>query len=301
MAAHSYESAFKILYDLRNDINEYTSGLWLGTDTSGKYTNAWLLKKINDAQKHIYSIIMKTSAREIFATSTTITGSSGVFSLPWDYGRVIQFEDENYNKVFPSSFKQTPVKNADGSDNVYYRLGRTFVVMDSTEGATYRLKYYKKPRDLTCGKASGGASGSINLEDAVYTIRIDDYYNGLTLDNYTDASSGTISDYTASSRAATISGMTGEANDYYGTVPDMPDEFHNLIAPFAAILVKEHPASQEKPTKREIDMWNLQMAEALSGFIGTPEDIPSMDLFSDYGGTFGIPVNIGELDYTIWD
>lgn len=301
MAAHSYENALKILYDLRNDINEYSSGLWLGTDTSGKFTNAWLLKRINDAQKHIYSIIMKTTAREIFATSTDLTGSSGVFTLPWDYGRVIQFEDEDYNLVFPASYKNTPRKNSTGSDNVYYQKGRTFVVMDDGESGTYRLKYYKKPRDIVFGKASGGSSGSITLEDAVYTIRINDYYNNMVLDNYTDASYATISDYIASTRAATVTGMTGAENDYYGLVPDMPDEFHHLIAPFAAILVKEHPASQEKPTKREIDMWNFQMAEALSGFIGNPEDVPSEDLFCDYGGGHPMPINIPGLGYTIWD
>lgn len=304
MAAHNFENALKMLYDVRISINEYTSALWLGTDTYGKFTNEWLLQKTNDAQKHIYAIMMRQpDVRGVFYKAASIVGSSSVFTLPWDYGKIIQFQDADGIPISPSSPKILPADGTTGSRYLYYRSGNTLVLNKSGVSETFTLKYWKKPRDLTFGMASAGAATSLTLADAVYTKRIDDYYNGMILDNYTDASYDTITDYDGATHVATFATMTGAASDYYGIVPDMPSEFHHLIAPYAAILAKAtHPASPMRPSKEEVLEWRQQMADAMSGFIGNREDVSSEDLFCDFDITGGpVPINIGGQGYIIYD
>lgn len=287
MAGHAYDNAFKILSDVRTGLNEYTDALWQGTQTHGKYSNSWLLTQINNAQSRIYSLMMKTEAKTIFYEEASITGSSSVFTLPWDFGRLLQFEDAQGYKVHPTSAKYTPVQGAEGSKNLYYRDGRTLIVTKSGVSDTYTLKYYKIPRRMTFGlAATSSGSNDLRLADDVTSIRLDDYYNGLRIDNYTQAKTATISDYVASTRSATTNNsITWVAStDYYGTVSDLPDEVHHLIAPLAIILAKAtHPASQTPPTKTEIGMWGEMLLESMIAFVQEPEDIPIEDIFCDFG------------------
>ena len=291
MAGHAYTNAYKILHDVRHGVNEYSATLWAGTDTSGLYTNEYLLEKINAAQARIYALVMKTEARQIFYEEASLTGVNSVFTLPWDFGRLLQFEDERGFKVHPTSAKNKPISGVQGSSNLYFRDGNTYILTQSGITQTYTLKYYKKPRLLTFGiaAASSGAN-SLLMENSALVVRRDDYYNGFLIDNYTQAKTTTITDFTASTRAATTTSgeMTWASADVYGTVSNLPEEFHLLIAPFAAILAKaQHPASQEPPTKIELATWGEMLMEVIVGFVNEPDDIPIEDIFTDFGREFG--------------
>lgn len=298
MSAHTYENAYKLIRDVRVDLNEFSANLWTGTDTSGKFDNTYIIDKINLAQARIYALMMKTEAKEIFQTSTTITGVSSVYTLPADFGKIIQFEDDEGYQVFPSTAKVLPRTGEVGSDRLYYRKGNTLVLNKSGVTDTYTLKYFKRPRRLTWGVA-GTSSGlnSLYLADTDVTNRINDYYNGFIVDNYTQGKSGTISDYVGATRVATTDGaITWVAStDYYGTVSDLPFETHIHIAPLAVILVKAaHPAAQERPTKAEMDLWATMFMETMGAFTRDPEDIPIEDIFCDFSnevsfGGYNVP------------
>jgi hypothetical protein len=286
MSAHTYENAYKLIRDVRIGLNEFSANLWTGSDTSGKFDNTYILDQINAAQARIYALMMKTEARDVFQTSTTITGSSSAYTLPADFGRIIQFEDDNGDKVYPSSSTILPKTGETGNDRLYYRKGNTLVLNKSGVSDTYTLKYFKRPRQLTWGLAATSSGlNALYLADTDVTNRTNDYYNNFIVDNYTQGKSGTISDYVGSTRVATTDGtITWVAStDYYGTVSDLPFETHKLIAPLAIILVKsQHPAAQERPSKSEMDLWATMMMETIVAFTNQPDDVPLESVFCDF-------------------
>jgi hypothetical protein len=277
---HIYENCYKLVEVCRRDINEFSAGKLAGTDTSGKYSNSQIVDKINISQRFIHSVLMKFVPEE-FITTTTLTGVDSVYTLPWDFGTLIQFEDPQKRKIYPSSVKNLPTQGSTGSDQLYYRKGRTLVLNKSGVTDTNTLHYYTKPRDLHFGQAQAGSGASTLVMENTAKSR-DDYYNGVIVENFTSAFESEITDFTASTYSAAITG-TAVANDYYGTVSEMPEEFHFLISLWAIILLKEHPASQEKPTQREYNHFQEMFTSALSGFTGNPEDVNPVDIWADFG------------------
>lgn len=304
MAGHTYENAYKILHDVRQGVNEYSAGLWAGTETHGKYANSWLLTKINAAQSRMAALVMKTDVREFFYKSASISVASSSMTLPWDFGRIYQLEDANGYKVYPSTARITPVTGQEGIENLYYRSGKTLILNKSSVTATYTLKYFRQPKKMTYGSAAATSGlNALKMQAVDRTSGKNDYYNNLVVDNYTQALSATISDYVGSTRVATTdNSITWAENDVYGTVPDLPDELHHLVAPLAIMLVKaEHPASQEKPTQAELKAWGEMFLEALVAYANQPDDINMEDLFCDFGvGQIGAPINVPGQGYLIY-
>lgn len=278
-------NAYELLSIVRQQLNDYSAALVNGTDTSGAFSNAFLLDQINNAQREIYAILMRIIPEE-FLTNTTIVGSSSVFSLPWDFGKVVEFRDSDGYPVYPAKTRNLPINSqlSGASKNTYYRKGQTLVVFRSNVSDTYKLWYYSKPREIHAGKASAGAATSITL-DASYAKLIADYYNGMGIENVTDDSVDTISDYTAA-RVATIAG-TGEADDYYGIVSELPEPFHNLIGTRAALLAAQRShAAEMKPTIVDWRNWDNTLNDVLLAFgIGEDQQRPE-DLWTEYGGGY---------------
>lgn len=273
----TYENCYEILGDVRKGLNEYSSGLHNGTDTSGAHLNSYLVKKINDAQRHIYGLLMPRIP-EAFLKEVSLTGVNSVYTLPWDFGRLLYFKDENGCQVFQINPKRLKLTNETGSDRLYYRKGNTLVLDKAGVTDDYSLLYYQKPRELDCGQATAGGALSITL--ATSAKKIADYYNDMTIENITEDWTDTISDY-SSARVATIT-ETAAAEDYYGIVPEIPEVFHHLIAPKAIQLVKsESPVAQEKVTQQDLSVWHGLLIESLQAYVGT-DDLDPEDLFCDY-------------------
>ena len=278
----TYENCYEILGDVRKGLNEYNEGYHNGTDTTGPHRNEYLVKKINEAQRFLYAILLQRIPGE-FLQETTLTGVNSVYTLPWDFGRLLYFKDEYGRQVFPISPKKLRLTEETGTDRLYYRKGNTFVLDKAGVTETYTILYYRKPRDLEQGRAISGGSQSITLASTAKGIA--DYYNGMTIENITNDWIDTIDDYTAA-RVATIS-ETAVANDYYGIVSDLPEMFHFLIAPKAIHLVKSSsPVVQEKPTEYELKNWNNLLVETLKAFVGS-DDEDVEELFVDYDQDIG--------------
>lgn len=273
----TYENCYEILKNVRMGLNEYTSNMLNGTDTTGPHSNTYLVKQINNAQRYLYGILFQRIPEE-FLEETTLTGVNSVYTLPWDFGRLLYFKNEAGRQVYPTSIKKLRLTNETGSDRLYYKKGNTLVLDKAGVTESYVLLYYKKPLDLEQGQAAAGAATSITL--ATSAKKIADYYNSQLIENITKDWVDTITDY-STARVATIT-ETAAANDFYGTISNLPEMFHHLIAPKAIMLVKaSSPVVQEKPSRQEISDWNEQLIETLRAFVGSDDSDPE-ELFLDY-------------------
>jgi hypothetical protein len=288
----TYHNAYDILSDVREGLNEYSTALVQGTATHGKFSNTFLMNKINRAQRLLYARLLKRIPGE-FLTDAAASVSSGVITLPWDFGMVRRLEDENDLKVFPVDIDKRPVYGQEGSDRLYYRKGNTLVLTDLSVTETYHLWYWRKPRELDMGQAGAGANTLATSAKAIA-----DYYNGMDLENITTGATAEITDYTA---ARVVTGPTLTAStDYYGIVSDLPEMFHQLIAPLAQIIAKaEHPISPEKPKKSEVELWKAEFEDVVSAFGHMEGDVEPEDVFTDFGGGGGGTVNIPGQGYPI--
>lgn len=294
----TYKNAYTLLEEIRDGVNEYSTDYVQGTDTTGIYRNTHLMNCIDRSQRLLHAILMKYIPEE-FLTREEITGVDSVYSLPWDFGTVREFKDEDGYKVFRSGVNALPVNDGVGSKRYYYRSGQTFVLNKSGVTETYTLWYYTKPREIHLGQ--GGA----NCAATVFHLgsdakNIDDYYNGMTIENIDQGTVETISDYTGSTALATVT-STPEEDDWYGIVSEIPEAFHHLIAPRAIMIAKsEHPVSPKAPTTAEADMWRDEVIEALSSY-GIGHDVTPEDIWCDFGGGYGTGISVPGQGYTIWD
>lgn len=271
----TYHNAYDILSDMREGVNEHSTALVQGTETHGRFSNTYLVNKMNRAQRLLYARLLKRIPGE-FLTDADITVASGVMTLPWDFGMVRRLEDEDDRKVYPADVDKRPIYGGKGSENVYYRKGNTLVLTDTGKSGTYHLWYWRKPRELEVGQAAA--------EDTLATSAkaIADYYNGMIIEDITGSQFATITDYTAARVITSTITMADDA--YYGIVSDLPEMFHHLIAPLGQIIAKaEHPISPEKPTKSEIELWKAEFEDVVSAFGNMEGDVEPEDVFTDFG------------------
>lgn len=289
----TYHNAYDILSDMREGLNEYSTALVQGTSTHGKFSNTYLVNKMNRAQRLLYARLLKRIPGE-FLTDSAVSVASGVITLPWDFGVVRRLEDQNDFKVYPVDIDKRPVQGGQGSKSLYYRKGNYLYLTDDSVTDTYHLWYWRKPRELDVGKAGGTTNQLASSAKAIA-----DYYNGMVLENITTDAFATITDYTAA-RVVTGPSLTA-STDYYGIVSDLPEMFHHLIAPLAIIIAKaEHPVSPEKPTKSEIEIWKSEFDDSVSAFGHMEGDVEPEELFTDFGGLGEGPgINIPGQGYTI--
>lgn len=298
----TYLNCHRLLSDVRKGIGEYdTSDAYVqGTDTTGLFTNEEIVAEINKAQRFIYTILLKRMPGQ-FLKSASLTGSSSVFALPWDYGRLVEFRDENGYKVHKIGVRDFKVNAATGSDNLYSRRGNTLTLEKSGVSDTYTLWYLSKPRNLDQGSSSDGGALSLTLATSAPTIA--DYFNDMTIENVTDGWTDTIDDYSAA-RVCTLAAQTGASSKYYGIVSELPEMFHYLIAPKAIITMKDtHPHSKEKSTRQERADFSDDLQNLIAAFGIEGDDVPIEDVFSAYGSSerFRYGVNIPGQGYTIYE
>jgi len=296
----TYQNCYTMLELIRRGLRQYSTALVQGTDTSGPFHNDQIIQHINDAQRAIHALLFRRIPHE-FLEKADITGSDSVFDLPWDFGTLREFRDDDGVKVFPSGVSQLPTDSGTGSDLLYYRKGQTLVLNKSGVNATYTLWYYRKPRELTMGQVPSGGGGTNTIKLGSSAKAIADYYNGMTLENITKDTCYEITDYTAA-RIATISG-TSDDSDWYGMVSDLPEPFHHLILSRALLTLRLLPVSLEPPSKLDLEMWVADFNDTLAAFAGDDSDVASEDIWCDYADGAAIAsggVNIPGQGYTIW-
>jgi hypothetical protein len=289
----TYHNGHSILSDVRDDLNENNTGLLQGTDTSGKFSNAYVMKSVNRAQRLIYGKL-SIRDRNMFLTSMQITGVNSVYALPWDFGLIRRFEDDKAAKVYPLNIDHKPRPDSQGSQNRYFRQGNNLILTQSGINLTYRLWYYRKPLDLDQGAAAG-------IDTLASTAKaVVDYYNNNILENETDGTTHIITAYTAA-RVATLDTGLLASGKFYGTVSNIPDPFHHLIAPLASMFAKaDHPVAPEKPSRASAEMWRGELDDAILAFAGRPQDVREEDVWSDNDTAAPLGINIPGQGYPIF-
>lgn len=275
LSEYQYHNCYAMLEEIRTDLNEYTTALVQGSEV-GAYDNTDIVRKVNSAQRFISNILFNQMP-ELFLTSASVTGSSGVYTIPSDCLRMDSIFDSNNNPIKPINVQEQKMTSSSGSDYLYYRKGNT-VVRDSGLSDSLTFYYYYMVKDLTQGMSSAGAASSLTLATTAKPIA--DYYNNIIIENITDGWASTITDYSAA-RVATLTG-TGAASKYYGTVSQLPDVFHPLISQRATLLLRNSIVSPQKPTVADMNDFKENLIETMKSFAGSQKDISMDEMLNDF-------------------
>lgn len=282
----TYLNGYTLLEKLWIQLVGYNSNIasyLIGTDTTGPYSNAQIMDGINAAQQFLYNSLFVRIPYE-FEEEIELTGVSSVYTLPADFGQLRLFRDSDGNQIHPISTDQRRKASGSGNSNLYYRKGNTLVIDKAGITEVCKLFYYRKCRDIHQGKATAGGAASITL--ASTAKKLVDYYNGLTLENITQDWVDTIDDY-AVTRVATIS-ETAAADDYYGTVSDIPEPFHFLMIPRAVFeITGNYPIAKSKISVSGVELFNQQFLTALRAYAGAPLDTYPENIWCSYAGGGG--------------
>ncbi len=264
----SYLNAYEMIDDLREAIDDHSTALVQGTRT-GAFSNKFLLKKINDAQRLLYSFVKVRFPSFFNSGPVSLTASSSIITLPADFESIIKLSDSNGMTIFPIIEKNAANKAEYGSQRFYIRRGNTLVIERSGMGETYDLFYVTRPRDLTFGRAADGAANSITLSNDAKAIA--DYYNDMLIENVTQDWTDTITDY-SSQRVCTLSLETGAEDDYYGLVSELPEPLHRFIPDiaFAMINSKSKVALDSSKSDSSIADITAEIGETLKSLVGEP-------------------------------
>lgn len=152
-------------------------------------------------------------------------------------------------------------------------------------GAYLFINGYHFPKVLLGGLASSGTTSQIvfpaGSATVMYPNPVDDYYNNLYIEIQTGTGAGQkvkITDYTASTRTALATFTTApDATSYFGMVPEIPEEAHNLMYLFA--LGENWGKGGSRTTLG--DYYRRQYYEELGVYIGEELESDDEDLIKD--------------------
>jgi hypothetical protein len=268
-----YVNAYEILSQVRLGLNEHSTAYVQGTDASGKYANSELMRHGNNAQYFLWNILF-TQFPEYFLKSAAITFTASVASLPSDCFRLRSVLDSADHDIFPIGLAKRHWDGI-GSAHEYYRYGNNLKIDQDGITDTGTIWYYSRCRELDTGAAS--ATNTL----ALTAKALADYYNGMKIENITDSTNDTITDYTAARVITSTGGIT--SGDYYGLVSDLPEGFHPLIASRAIITMKMSPRVPIALTQLDKNTFGEELAAAMQAFAGTMGGDVDMDaMFNDF-------------------
>ncbi len=275
-------NGYEILSQIRYGINEYSTAYVQGTDTTGAFKNEEIIRHINNAQYHIWSILFEQFP-EYFLKTDSIAFSSSVATLPSDCFKIKELSDSDGCPIKPIGIDQRHIED-EGSENAYYRYGNTLRIDQDSITGTGTLWYYRRCRELDTGVTSAGGALSATLATTAKAIL--SYYNDMMIENVTDSTVDTITAYSAA-RVCTVSN-TWAASKYYGIISELPAIFHPLIPEYAILQLKKSPKSPLAVTVADVSLFDQMFRSAMKSFAGTFNSDRYMDdLFNSFGPMTG--------------
>uniref|UniRef100_A0A6M3L9Q5 Putative tail protein n=1 Tax=viral metagenome TaxID=1070528 RepID=A0A6M3L9Q5_9ZZZZ len=226
-------------------------------ETASHWSDVNLVRRLNIAQNKVTNRVAQSPGAWL-VVSTSVTPSSSVITLPSDCAKPLYLEETssgrpvrwldggiNYRRVS----REAGTSLGTAGSREAYPLQSTIEVNQDSYSTACTLWYQLRPPNLHCGTAASGSGASALVFAADRNlVYVDDYYNNVTVEVVDQTSSivdirSTISDYTASTHTAVITG-TAAASDTYGTIPRLPEEVHSLIVLEAAVLALLKPSSR---------------------------------------------------------
>jgi hypothetical protein len=271
-------NGYEILSQVRYGINEFSTALVNGTDTTGAFQNQELMRHVNNAQYFLWSILFGQFP-EYFLKSASITFTASVATLPSDCFKIKEIRDSGGHPISPFDLRSRHIDGS-GSAYGYYRYGNTLRIDADDITDTGTLWYYSRCRELDTGLTSAGGAASATLATTAKAIL--SYYVGMNIENVTDSTVDTITVYSAA-RVCTVTN-TWAASKYYGIVSDLPEIMQPLISEYAVLQLKKHPKSPIKVVPADVTLFNEMLRESLRSFAGTLNgDMDVNALFNDFG------------------
>jgi len=275
----TYANAYRLLEEVRYGIGEYSDALVSGM-LPGTHRNEYLMNEINRAQMLIYALALDRIPGE-FLKKADLTGVDSVFTLPADFAQVIIFKNERKLKV--ERINVDRLSRSGGSDRLYYRMGNTLILEKSGVTDTYELWYRSRPRQIHTSRFLADNAVNDLALDTAKIARIDDYYNGMKIENINLNKVDTISDFVAATGLATVvTGGTHNKGDFYGLVPELPEPLHILISAKAILNIRStSPVIKSKPTKADFELYNDLLVTAFEAYSDYEEDVDFEEIFTD--------------------
>jgi hypothetical protein len=270
-------NGYEILSQVRYGINEFSTALVNGTDTTGAFQNQELMRHVNNAQYFLWSILFGQFP-EYFLKSASITFTASVATLPSDCFKIKEIRDSGGHPISPFDLRSRHIDGS-GSAYGYYRYGNTLRIDADDITDTGTLWYYSRCRELDTGLTSAGGAASATLATTAKAIL--SYYVGMNIENVTDSTVDTITVYTAA-RVCTVTN-TWAASKYYGIVSDLPEIMQPLIASRAILTMKMSPRVPVALTAADKNTFAEELSMAMQSFAGTlNSDMDVNALFNDF-------------------
>lgn len=266
-------NAYEILSQVRYGINEFSTAYVQGTDTTGKFANELLMRNINNAQYHIWSVIFEQYPEYFLKIDQSLSFVSSAATLPSECFKILEIKDSEGYPVTPIKLRQRHILSDTGTKYAYYRYkGSIRLDADSVTETGY-ISYYQKCRELDTGLTSAGGALSATL--ATTSKALADYYNDMLIENVTDSTVDTITDYSAA-RVCVVSN-TWAASKYYGIVSDLPEIFQPMIGEYAILQMKKNPTVPLQPNQADVALVKDMIGSSLRSFGGTQNTDVDMD------------------------
>lgn len=233
-------------YDMLQLLRDY-----VGEAVASHWSELNLQRRLNAASKELARIVANSSGQWL-VKSASVTATAGVITLPNDCSKPIFLEDSNGNAVsWLNSVAQRRVSRVTGAGTSSiglreaYPLMKTLEVNEENFSDTLTLWYQQRVVDLHAGTASAGGAGSLTFEASARANQQDDHYNNAQIEVVSGTGPGiyTITDYTGSTGACTLSSGTCGTDSVYGIIPTTPPECNDFIVLRAAVLAIIRPSS----------------------------------------------------------
>ena len=278
----TYLNCYELLRQVRQGLGEYSEALVNGL-MPGTHANDYLIDEINKAQGYLYALALKRMPGD-FLGKASLTGVAGVFTLPADFATLLLFQDNYGNQVHRARPDQLHKPNATGSARMYYQKQRTLVLDKESVTDTYTLWYRRRPRRIHTGRTTAASvNPATDITMGAAAAKIDDYYNGMVVENITADTIDTITDYVGSTRKGTVSVATAK-NDYYGLVSELPEILHDLITPKALLSIKStSPLVKVRVGTAEANEFTTLLATTFAAYHDAEEDVDQEEIFADFG------------------
>jgi len=241
---------YHIFYAVRRRLSEVTAAYWVDLE---------VYAAIN---KGLLDVASKSKCLKKKVTVTTVASTQEYDLNDNSFGDIIDISDDgvsfkiNGSTYLPLKFttrKELSLKTpgwrsvaASTPQKYYYDKPSKTVGLypkpnSSNVGAYLDIFGYYRPRILHAGTAAAGTATALTLAAGSATVQVpsavDDYYNGLYMEIYDGTGEGEIAeitDYVGSTRVCTVNfTTTPDATSIYGMVPEIPQEAHELLEPYA--------------------------------------------------------------------
>ena len=248
---HSEDLNLQYLFkSVRRRLAEVTAAFW--TD----------LEVYNALNKGIRDISIKSRCLKKTVTVTTVSGTREYDLKDEGFADIIDISEDgvefntNGTSRLGLDFKTIAQLNKESPGwrdiaasiprNYYYNKNTKTIGLDPKPNATNAGAYlfpsgYHRAKVLHAGTAAAGASTTLTLAAASSTVNppstVDDYYNGIFMeiaDGPGEGEKAEITDYVGSTRVCTVNfTTTPTTSSIYGMVPEIPQEAHELLEPYA--------------------------------------------------------------------